>query len=181
MFISDDEFSRLFNDFQQEAFRLETLSVYAIPNERDNFAAFLAGKPQPEKHKNSSWVATIKGNVQAGKRMYRVHVLARPLTDYLRYELSWGYHRNQAAGEEFFILDVTDKPNPLEGVQDFWLFDSTTPVSMHYNADGHFLGGKREADTTEWLGWRELALSQAEPFNQWWQRHAGERSSPERA
>jgi hypothetical protein len=52
---------------------------------------------------------------RAGKRMYRVHVLSRPLTDYLRFELGWGFRRNMAAGEEFFILDTTDRENPIPG------------------------------------------------------------------
>ncbi|MFR9723758.1 DUF6879 family protein [Streptomyces sp. MS19] len=97
------------HDFEREAFRLETLDDYGKSGGVAAYQAFLAGEPQPENYRTDSWVTTVGDAVRAGKRMYRVHILARPLTDYLRYELSWGYRRNMTAGEEFFILDTTEE------------------------------------------------------------------------
>ncbi|MFE7839339.1 DUF6879 family protein [Streptomyces sp. NPDC057474] len=31
---------------------------------------------------------------------------------------------------------MTDRPNPLGGVQDFWMFDRSRIVLVHYEADG---------------------------------------------
>jgi len=169
--ISSDEFGALFSAFEREAFRLETLSSYAVGAEAETFRAFMAGEPRPEVFMQSPWVSTVRGNTEAGRRMYRVHVLARPLTDYLRFELGWGYQRNQAAGEEFFILDTTERPNPLAGVPDFWAFDETSVVSMVYDADGGYLGAEREPDSEKWMQWRDVAMSHAEPFTEWWERY----------
>lgn len=173
MNVSPEDFGRLFNTFEREAFRLETLSTYTIPEEQETFLAFLNGEPQPEKHKKGAWVNVIRQHVAVGKRIYRVHIVARPLSDYLRYELDWGYHRNQEAGEELFILDVTDKPSPLEGLTDFWLFDQETIVSMHYNDIGEFLGAEMLPDerTAEYVKYRDIAMSEAEPFHEWWERY----------
>ncbi len=66
MNISPDDFGKLFAEFGREAFRLETLSVYTIPDERETFAAFKAGETQPDKHKNAPWTETIP-------RRYPVH------------------------------------------------------------------------------------------------------------
>ncbi|QDO20059.1 hypothetical protein FNV65_20565 [Streptomyces sp. S1A1-8] len=175
MTISPTDFGKLFAEFQREAFRLETLSVYTIPDEQETFSAFKAGEPQPDKHKTAPWVSTIRKNVESGKRMYRVHVVRRPLTDYLRYEMAWGYVRNAAAGEEFFILDVTDRPNPLEGIPDFWAFDESAIVTMEYNGKGEFLGAQQESEDEagKWLSIRDSALAEAVPFADWWAEYGG--------
>jgi hypothetical protein len=163
----------LFEEFEREAFRLETLDNYNIPRGADDLRAFLAGEEQPESYRQSSWVTTVREATEGGKRMYRVHILARPLTDYLRFELDWGYHRNAAAGEEFFILDTTEQPNPLVGVRDFWLFDESTVSVMHYDETDAFTGSEILTDdrTAEFIGYRDTALAQAEPFADWWAKH----------
>jgi hypothetical protein len=172
--VSPENFGKLFSTFKREAFRLETLDTYTIPDEQETFRAFLDGAPQPEKHKKGAWVNVIREHVEAGKRMYRVHIVARPLSDYLRYEMGWGYHRNQEAGEEFFVLDITDEPNPLAGLADFWMFDEKTIVSMRYNDIGEFLGAELLPDerTAEYIKYRDTAMSNAQPFQEWWERYA---------
>jgi hypothetical protein len=107
--------------------------------------------------------------------MYRVHILSRPLTDYLRFELGWGYTRNAEAGEEFFILDTTEQPNPLPEAPDFWLFDETTPVVMHYDETCAFTGREvlPEKRAAEFVAYRDTALAHAVPFAEWWARHGG--------
>ncbi|MGW1172456.1 DUF6879 family protein [Kitasatospora sp. NPDC002543] len=170
MTISPDAFGALFDGFQLEAFRLETLDDYGKSGSVDAYQAFLAGEPQPADY-NAVWLTRVRRNTDAGRRMYRVHVLTRPLTRYLQFELGWGYRTNATAGEEFFILDITDKPNPLEGVPDFWMFDESRTVSMAYDNEGGFLGAEEEPDAQKWLRLRDAALSHAEPFAEWWERH----------
>ncbi|KOG91738.1 DUF6879 family protein [Streptomyces varsoviensis] len=173
MNISPEDFGNLFEEFQQEAFRLETLDDYSKSGGVAAYHAFLAGKPQPEEYKSADWVRTVRDATRAGKRMYRVHILSRPLSDYLRFELGWGYVRNQEAGEEFFILDTTEQPNPLAGVPDFWAFDERTVVTMQYSDAGEFLGAEKipEAQAQEWLERRNSAMRAATPFPDWWQQH----------
>jgi hypothetical protein len=166
----------LFQEFEREAFRLETLDDYNIPRAADDFRAFLAGEEQPESYRNSSWVTTVRNATEGGKRMYRVHILSRPLTDYLRYELAWGYHRNTKAGEEFFILDTTEQENPLEGVPDFWMFDESTVSIMHYDETAAFTGSEilPEERSAEFIAYRDAALTHAQPFPEWWAKYGTE-------
>ncbi|MGW4891213.1 DUF6879 family protein [Kitasatospora sp. NPDC004240] len=170
MGITGQDFERLFAEFQHEAFRLETLDDYSGSSNAESIRAFLAGEPQPPDY-NQEWVDEVRANVASGKRMYRVHVLSRPLTSYLRFELGWGYTKNAGAGEEFFILDITGRPNPLEGVPDFWAFDERTVVTMTYGPSGSFVGADLQAHPTKWLELRDLALDHATPFAAWWERH----------
>src|SRR5690349_381463 len=119
-----------FGTFAVEAFRLETLDDYSQSGGIEAFHAFLAGEEQPDDYKNAGWVKTVAAATKAGKRMYRVHILSRPLTPYLRFELGWGYQRNAEAGEEFFILDTTVRENPLPDAPDFWMFDDQAVGAM---------------------------------------------------
>lgn len=164
----------MFDGFRQEAFRLETLDDYSRSGNVDAYRRFLDGEPIPDGY-NADWLDEVGTWTRSGRRVYRVHVLGRPLTPYLRFELSWGYVTNATAGEEFFILDVTDGINPLENSGDFWLFDSTTAVSMNYTDDGGFAGAEVLPDDVgpEYAERRDVALARAVPFADWWTKHAG--------
>ncbi|MET8474340.1 DUF6879 family protein [Streptomyces sp. NPDC006422] len=163
----------MFDDFQREAFRLETLDDYSRSGSVDAYRLFLEGRPKPEGY-NADWLDEVRGLVDAGRRIYRVHVLSRPLSPYLRFELGWGYQTNATAGEEFFILDVTQLPNPLKGVGDFWLFDSATAAPMRYSDDGKFLGADVLPDDQggQYVTYRDTALAHAVPFADWWAEYA---------
>lgn len=171
---SDDLTSRL-KTFKREAFRLEILDHYEIPSSAENFRAFLAGEPKPEGY-NAGWLDAVRKATGNGKRMYRVHILSRPLTPYLRYELGWGYLTNMEAGEEFFILDTTERENPLADAPDFWLFDEEAPAVMNYDDAGAFLGPTFvPADrAAEFVALRDTALAHAVPFTEWWAKHGAE-------
>ncbi len=168
---SSKNLGAMFSEFKREAFRLETLDDYSQSGGVGAYHAFLAGEERPEDYKTAGWVTTVGNATGAGKRMYRVHVLSRPLTDYLRFELGWGYVRNMAAGEEFFILDTTDQPNPIPDAPDFWAFDDETVAAMNYDGAGQYLGAEwyeDESKLAEFKGYRDTALARAVPFADWW-------------
>ncbi|MFD5326696.1 DUF6879 family protein [Streptomyces sp. NPDC127092] len=162
----------LFDSFEREAFRLETLDDYSRSGNTNAYELFQAGEPQPDDY-NAEWVAELRSHTSQGKRVCRVHVLARPLTEYLRFELGWGYRKNMTGGEEFFILDVTDAPNPLAEVPDFWLFDSADTAVMEYDEHGAFRGAKvlPVTESERFVGYRRTALAHSEPFTDWWAKH----------
>lgn len=96
------EFDAVFDRVQRSAFRLETLPRYA-GDEGAEFAAFLAGHPLPERPTRTvPWLRRVADTTAAGVRWRRVHVLSRPLTDYLRFEMV-SYKANVDAGEEVRI------------------------------------------------------------------------------
>lgn len=94
-----------------------------------------------------------------------MHVITRPLSDYLRFEFA-AYHYNVRAGEEVHILDLADKPNPGLPNQDFWMFDESKVVRMDYAEDGTQLGREllEGVDPAPYVEWKRLALEHAEPF-----------------
>ncbi|WP_187437938.1 DUF6879 family protein [Actinomadura decatromicini] len=131
-----DQFGRLFTEFRESASRIETLPVYRVDDERENFEHYLAGAPLPP-GRNEKWARNIRECVAAGKYMGRVHIIDRVLTPYLQFEIDWYYAVNGAAGEDIrFILrdDVPDVP-----FTDTWIFDDEIVVDLSYDDDGRLL------------------------------------------
>ncbi|MCP2335791.1 DUF6879 family protein [Actinomadura rupiterrae] len=169
MYLKGEEWSRYTRDFHREAFRLELHPVYSMPDEQEEFERFLAGeKPPADLH--YPWLDKVTDGTASGKRFLRVHVVTRPLSDYLRYEFEWGYAFNVRAGEDIRILDVTGEPDPGLPDHDFWMFDEATVVRMLYRPDGTQIGRElvERPDIDAYRRYRDLALKGAVPFQEYW-------------
>jgi hypothetical protein len=163
--MTTEEFIRLFSTFESSAFRLETRQQYLVDEEADLVRAFQEGRLAPPSTAMDEWLALIRANTAAGKRMYRVHVLEQPLTGYVRWELST-YPANVAAGEEIFIAERDRHPDLGNLREDFWLFDDRLVVAMRYDADGRWLGVDLgpESELDRYRRMRDLALAHAVPL-----------------
>lgn len=167
--LSGEEFGRLFDTFERTAFRLETLAVYDVEEEREEFERFMAGGDMgPDWHDNP-WVRSM---TDKGKRVSRVHVLRSPLTDYLRYELA-AYPGNIEAGESIGIIDLAEQTVSGLPDHDFWLMDDRDVHRMHYTPEGKFTGAELLPPDrlTEYQDYRDRALTAATPFATYWERH----------
>ncbi|MFE3990266.1 DUF6879 family protein [Streptomyces goshikiensis] len=167
--LSGEEFGSLFETFERTAFRLETVAVYTVEEEREEFERFLADGDMGPDWDDNPWVRSM---TDKGKEVSRVHVLRSPLTDYLRYELA-AYPGNITAGETIGIIDlsgqsVTDPPD-----HDFWLFDDQDVYRMHYTPEGAFIGAELLTANrlAEYQGYRDCSLAEAVPFADYWERH----------
>jgi hypothetical protein len=168
MRLEGDDWRTFFDSYQREAFRLETLPIYRVNREREEFSKFLVtGKiDMPD---DEPWLTRVRQFRETGRWIGRVHVIRRPLTDYLRYEFAV-YERTVEAGEDVRILDLTDQPDPGLPTQDFWLFDDTAIVRMDYDPDGTQLGREllEDVDPAPYIEWKKLALKYAERFTVDW-------------
>lgn len=151
---------------EQEAWRLETLPVYRVPQEDEAIRRFLAGEPVT-REATQPWFDRVQAYVASGRSVGRVHIVTRPLSDYLRFEFEH-YRHNVEAGEAVRILDVTDRTNPLEGVQDFWMFDRSQVVLMHYQQDGTQTSREvHEGDPEPFCQYQRIAISESVPFEEY--------------
>jgi hypothetical protein len=167
--MNPEEFGQLFSTFARSAFRLETLSRYTVPEEAERFALFLGGAPNPGPDEGlRGWQELIRTHVSNGRSMQRVHVIRGPLTDYLRFEIEWGYRDNAAAGEDIRLLQVGQDELSEIGHEDFWLFDEVVLVRMRYDEAGHWTGAEKVTDpdlVREYRARRDNALALAVPLD----------------
>jgi hypothetical protein len=172
--IDEKRLADYFTNFKATAFRLETLPVYRVPAEEEYFSRFLSGGDFPEDWKDNPWV---RGIVQSGRSMQRVHVVTPPLSDYLKFQLSWGYPGNVVDGEDVRILDTSQVELPDLPDHDYWLFDESTVLRMNYADDGTFLGAEHLTDgsVAEYLAYRDRAVGVSVPYAEYWsgQRQSG--------
>ena len=159
------EFSRLFDQFEHTAYRLETLQTYREPTEAEPLEAFLDGR-QPQVHPGKrSWMAFVREARARGRIMQRVHAVVEPLSDYLRFEIGWSYELNVEAGEDVRILPA---PWPEDLPQaDYWLFDSRVLVRMVYDPSGQMTAAQLISNPAEVVNacyWRDAALHSALPY-----------------
>lgn len=153
--------------FRREAWRLETLPVYRVPSEDGDIRDFLAGQRIEPLHYSSGYTEGLRKIRAEGKSKGRVHIIRRPLTDYLRFEFMY-YDVHARAGDDIRILDVTDRANPLEGVQDFWLFDQSEVVLMNYEADGSQISRELYGgDPSPYVEYQRIALAESVPFREY--------------
>ncbi|RZS41095.1 hypothetical protein EV193_103413 [Herbihabitans rhizosphaerae] len=170
MRLAGEGWEAFFQTFEREAFRLETLPVYRVEGEREEFEAFLATGRQ-DVPADDSWLEDIRHYRATDRWIGRVHVITRPLTDYLRFEFDF-YQHSARAGEEVRILDLTEQPNPGLPVQDFWMFDESKIVRMDYAEDGTQLGREllEDIDPAPYVEWKRIALERSEPFLEYYAR-----------
>ncbi len=124
------EFDELFELFTEEAFRLETLSVYDVEEEKKAILEFnKTGKI--EENVDNEWVNLLK----IGKPVKRLRLLSNPLSNYEIFELEV-YKTNLKYGED---IRIVNRDNFNEKLQDFWIFDMKWIGIMKYDKTGKFL------------------------------------------
>ncbi|MFH8567140.1 DUF6879 family protein [Streptomyces sp. NPDC017993] len=165
MLLDGDEWRATLRQFRSEAWRLETLPQYLVPQESEEIEAFRAGRRIDPYAYSSPYAENLKRLRGEGRRKGRVHIVTQPLSEYLRFEFSRYYAPHSLAGEDIRVLDVTGRENPLPGVQDFWMFDRTTVVLMHYEEDGTQISRElHEGDPAPFIAYQRIAVAESVPF-----------------
>lgn len=149
--VSLSDFGNEFSIFTQSAIRLETLTAYDVTFEIEDFSAFKNGQPAPRTDFNCEWHQSLKEAQNRGARVSRRRVVPRIATDYLRFEILWGYQPSSQFGEEYLFSysDEFEKEFGNDLVRlDFWVFDYLRIYVMFYDTDGKFLGAERGNSST---------------------------------
>lgn len=127
-----------FDTFTHEAFRVESLPLYADTDtgESAELEYYKRHGSNPSEH-NSEWAKLVHDARQRGGQILRLRLVSRPLSDYEYYELLAGYDTGVAAGEQIRVTykDEVDSANSLE---DYWLYDNRTIELLHYSNVGLF-------------------------------------------
>lgn len=172
--IDRQEFERLFDEFTASAWRLEIQGTYNEPEEREPLRRFLAGEPD-DLEWMADWFDWVAELTRAGRRIGRVRVLTEPLTDYLRFELSFT-GRAVEAGEDIRIMAAHDADALGLPDEDFWFFDDRLVVVLQFGDTGVAAAEVIDdpADVARYRAVQHQAMSVAVPYLEW--RAAGSES-----
>jgi hypothetical protein len=134
--LTAQELGGAFAGFEYTAFRLERRESYAGTGyDRPLFARWLKGQ-LPELDPDVPWKRMVRAATAEGRQFARVRIVSEPWSDYTRYAL-WQSLQNIAAGEDIRYLsrqraEAVGLPARLSE-HDYWLFDSSLLVVMHYD------------------------------------------------
>lgn len=169
--MTGEELLEAFRTFTRDAVRLETRQYYNVPGDDDRQRAFHEGRPLPARAEKSTSIRIIQDATAAGKRFERIHVVDKPLSDYVRYEIEAAYPENAAAGERILIVDRAADPRLDVLREDFVLLDGATEhasvIWYRYTEAGDITGWEAgtSADVRACREALDLARSHAVPLS----------------
>lgn len=168
------------SSFTESAFRLETRDDYNGSGEDEAFSAFLQGAAPPALNPDDlDYLDLVRRATGRGARWQRVHVIREPLTDYLRFELTWEYGPNADAGENIGLVVLGPEeqwPVDLPQALDFTLIDNCRLFQQVYSDQGAWLGINEISDQAridQACRWRDAALRRAQS----WASYVGEQAA----
>jgi len=124
-----------FQNFKYSAFRLELLQNYSITSEQTSYYYFTQHqKINSIYHQDRYDIITTAR--QRWAIMERVHIIEKPFSPYLLYEIE-AYKHNIQHGEKIFLLDNSDYNKSID--HDFRLFDDEIVIKMYYNKQWEFV------------------------------------------
>lgn len=137
---------RMLRTFATSAFRLETRQLYATDGETAAFAAWReSGRiPDADDPLIASWTELVRARAEDAAQIRRVHVVSKPLTTYVRFELAMQRAHSLPAGEQVRLVDADAYPG-LAQAADFWLLDNRVGVRLIYDDAGQLTGLQRMA------------------------------------
>jgi hypothetical protein len=141
----DANWNKLWNNTQFEFFKCEVRQCYEEPTEIELLDLFRANKfdelrcllQQDVDTEGSIW----REAKSRGIRFIRIHVLCKPLSDYLLFELE-AYKIQSVAGEEIYLVpwESIDASLQVE-LRDFMLFDRKYALVPSYDQQNKLSGG----------------------------------------
>lgn len=146
--LSSEEWETLLTSAHREAVHLEMRDRYAVDDESDPFARWLAGNPMSPAEEAewwSDWTDLVGRITASGVTMRRARIVSEPVTDYIRYEWA-GTHYNVDAGEDVRWLPRRHASTIALPGNDFWLIDGEKVVFNHFTGDGEWLGNELTDD-----------------------------------
>lgn len=185
--LADPEVTALFTDFSYTAFRINTRDEYLVDEEASAYTIFKDTGRVSRRQLGfmQAWADKIvTPAVKAGKRMDRVQIWrtdgtyldGKPggLSDYNRFQ-NEAFKISSTAGEKIRIITTSPGSWPEDiclpdSPRDYWLFDSSTLLELHFNKDNTFREAVLQNEYTYpsaviWANRsRDAAMVQSAPF-----------------
>jgi hypothetical protein len=155
--LTGQDFFDLFRTFAHTAYRLEVRESYY---EKEQLGQFVARVPVDLSYMED-WLALMVRLKVEGKRVERVRVVSRPLSDYSRYGL-WLSQYNIQSGEDIRYLDRVDAAGLPD--HDYWLLDSSRLYIVRFTDTDELLGAEPVEDPVAVVQhnlWRDAAWHRA--------------------
>ena len=140
---TDDDWDELFSSVKRTACHVEMRDVYAVGEEADAFAAFLAGRPFDQAQTAMAWgrwYELVRRETARGVSFRRVRIVSEPVSAYTRFLHATATEPNIEAGEQIRWLPRRLASHIALPGNDFWLFDEERALFNLFTGDGDWAG-----------------------------------------
>jgi hypothetical protein len=146
---TDDDWDELFAAVSSSAYHLEMRDTYAVGEEADAFAAFLAGRPFDQAQNAKvwgRWRELVRRETARGVSFRRARIVSEPVTAYTRFLHATATEPNIEAGEDIRWLARRLASTVALPGNDFWLFDGQRVLFNLFTGDGDWAGQEATDD-----------------------------------
>lgn len=140
---TDDDWDELFASVQRSACHVEMRDTYAVGEEADAFAAFLADRPFDQAQNAKvwgRWLELVRRETARGMSFRRVRIVSEPVTAYTRFLHATATQPNIEAGEQIRWLPRRLASRIALPGNDFWLLDDEKVIFNLFTGDGDWAG-----------------------------------------
>jgi hypothetical protein len=140
--LSDQGWAQLFRSVRRSACHLEMRDQYAVAEEADALAAFLAGRSfdrEQQVQERKAWLDLVRETTSRGVEMRRARIVSEPVSRYIRFEHA-GTALNIEAGEQVRWLPRRLASGIALPGNDLWLFDHERVLFNLFTGDGAWAG-----------------------------------------
>lgn len=135
-------FDKYWDSLRAEWFKVEVLQDYSGEDDGPSLQAWLAGDKARSIHLmqdevSLEWVKDCQKVLARGVKLNRVHIIERPLSEYMLWELEHYKNINiPQCGEQVFLVEKNDIRGLSLPAGDLMLFDNKRAVINAYSSDG---------------------------------------------
>lgn len=132
--------SEAFVKYENYAFRFESLPIYHVDGEWEDFQYYLKTNIAKQNKELILFQNDIDNMIKKGRKHIRTRILPQVPNEYIKFETQVGYIPQSKIGVEFnFILEEDFKKYSYNiSLNDFWLFDDKYLFHIIYEEDGKF-------------------------------------------
>ena len=151
----------LLESAKSSAIHLEIRDEYALDDPR--WTAWRSGDRFDPGEWRTPWFNTMSAATARGVQARRARIVSEPVSEYVQYEYEITADNNLAAGEDVRWLPRHRAVGLLIPAVDFWVFDGSTTVVLHFAGDSTLRDRERIDDP-------DLGELYTVAFEEIWQR-----------
>jgi hypothetical protein len=167
------QFEENWQSMSEEWFKLEVLQDYSGEDKSESLALWKQGEKERsvglfKSRQNAEWVKDYRKKSDQGVRLLRLHIVEKPHTQYLEWEIEHYKHINiPICGEEVYRVDKEDVTHLEIPSGDMMIFDKQKVVVNQYNEEGLMMGAtfyEKGDNISSFLSLREELLRYIQPI-----------------
>lgn len=170
---ADDLRDKYWREMRDEWFKLEVLQDYAAEDESSSLEAWLNGNKKRSlelmaEDSDPEFTQNCQEKLRQGVNLTRIHVVEKPLTPYMKWEIEF-YKRISMPlrGEKVYLLNRLDTSNLKIPAGDLMIFDKKRAILNTYNEHGlmtHETFYDENDDINQFLELRKRLIARAKPL-----------------